>query len=165
MLVIVILIISGLRDGVFHRVQSLIEKTALLRRFTHVLKKHEHSFNEMDEVVTHAYRNRRGKFYGAVLLEFVSRACMGVEVYLILRGTGVEISLISALFVYVAYSIIINSSAHTTQRESDSLSGGADDRDSALNLMSNQHILQKIFLWKSPCTHRCMPHRRRVCEY
>ncbi|MBI1806832.1 MAG: flippase-like domain-containing protein [Ignavibacteria bacterium] len=108
MLVIVILIISGLRDGVFHRVQSLIEKTALLRRFTHVLKKHEHSFNEMDEVVTHAYRNRRGKFYGAVLLEFVSRACMGVEVYLILRGTGVEISLISALFVYVAYSIIIN---------------------------------------------------------
>lgn len=108
MLVVVVLIISGLRDGVFHRVQSLVERISLLHRFASILKKHEHNFNEMDEAVTHAYRNQRGKFYGALILEFLGRTLMGIEVYLILRGAGVEISIISAVFVFVAYSIIIN---------------------------------------------------------
>ena len=105
---IVIVILSGLRYGVFHRVQDILERMRVLRRAADALRKHEHDFHEMDRVVTHVYRNRRGKFLLAVLFEFLCRGCMGIEVYLILRGTGVDISVMSALFLYVAYSIIIN---------------------------------------------------------
>src|SRR5467141_3752371 len=150
MLAIVILIISGLRDGVFHRVQHLVERISLLHRFAPALKKHEHNFNEMDEVVTHAYRTRRGKFYGALLLEFLGRMLMGIEVYIILRGAGVEISIISATFVFVAYSIIINVMffipLNLGVREGGRVFGGEGDRNTALKLMSIQPISENHFV-------------------
>ena len=62
----------------------------------------------MDAVLTNTYHHQRGKFYTAVGLEFLSRLCMGIEVYLILYGIGIPISLPMALFLYVVYSIIIN---------------------------------------------------------
>jgi uncharacterized protein (TIRG00374 family) len=104
-LAIIALMFSGLRSGVFHRIRGFSGRIPILRRF---LERHEQHFTELDAAVTHAYRSQRGKFYGALVLEFVSRAMMGVEVYLILLGTGVEISMISALLVYVTYSIVIN---------------------------------------------------------
>jgi hypothetical protein len=33
---------------------------------------------------------------------------MGLEVYLILRGVGIDVTLASALFLYLVYSIVIN---------------------------------------------------------
>jgi uncharacterized membrane protein YbhN (UPF0104 family) len=62
----------------------------------------------MDRIVTDAYQRRPGKFYSAVFLEYFCRICMGIEVYLVLHGIGSDISLISALFVYVLYSVVIN---------------------------------------------------------
>jgi uncharacterized protein (TIRG00374 family) len=108
MMFIVVLILSGLRSGVFHRIQNILKKIKLLHRLSEGLRKHENDFHEMDRVVTDVYRNHRVKFSLAVVLEFLCRACMGIEVYLILHGTGVPISMVSALFLYVAYSIIIN---------------------------------------------------------
>ena len=105
---IVVLILSGLRSGVFHRIQAVLGKIKFLSRLSEALRKHETDFHEMDRVVTYVYRNHQAKFLLAVILEFLCRACMGVELYLILHGTGVEISMVSALFLYVAYSIIIN---------------------------------------------------------
>ncbi len=108
MLLIVVLILSGLRSGVFHRVQAIVDKIWPLHRLSKSLRAHEHDFHEMDRVVTHVYLDHRAKFLLAVLFEFLCRACMGLEVYFILHGSGVSISLVSALFLYVAYSIIIN---------------------------------------------------------
>jgi uncharacterized membrane protein YbhN (UPF0104 family) len=62
----------------------------------------------MDTIITGVYRNSRGRFYLAIAIEFLSRVCMGVEVYLILHGVGIETSVASAMFLYVVYSIIIN---------------------------------------------------------
>jgi len=107
-LFIVVLILSGLRYGVFHRITDILERMSFLHRIAGRLRKHEEHFHEMDRVVTHVYQNKRGKFLLAVFLEVLCRACMGFEVYLILHGTGVAISLMSALFLYVAYSIIVN---------------------------------------------------------
>jgi uncharacterized protein (TIRG00374 family) len=107
-LFIVVLILSGLRYGVFHRITDILERLPFLKRLAERLRKHEEHFHEMDRVVTHVYQNKRRKFLLAVVLEVLCRAGMGIEVYLILHGTGVAISLMSALFLYVAYSIIIN---------------------------------------------------------
>jgi len=46
--------------------------------------------------------------YAAIGLEYLSRVLMGVEVYLILRGIGIDTTIVSALFLYVSYSIVIN---------------------------------------------------------
>ena len=108
MAVVLAVMFSGFRDGVFQRLERFVGKLKLLGRFSTVLKAHEHSLHEMDHVVTDAYRNRKGKFYASVFFEYLCRACMGIEVYLILHGAGVDISMMSALFLYVAYSVIIN---------------------------------------------------------
>lgn len=107
-LAIILLIFAGLRDGVMRRIQRLMATLPLLNRLNLLMKRNEHHFVEMDEVVTDAYRNHRRNFYGALLLECMSRACMGIEVYVILIGAGKEITIVSALFVYVTYSILIN---------------------------------------------------------
>ena len=108
MALVLILTISGFRDGVFQRFVRLVNAIPLLRRLSGALSKHEENLHEMDHVVTDAYRNERGKFYLSLLMEYLCRACMGIEVYLILHSAGVDISIMSALFVYVVYSVIIN---------------------------------------------------------
>jgi hypothetical protein len=108
MAIVLIVMFSGFRDGVFQRLEKFVGKVKLLRRVSDVLKRHEHNLHEMDHVVTDAYRNKRGKFYLALFMEYLCRACMGLEVYLILHGAGIDISMASALFLYVAYSVIIN---------------------------------------------------------
>ncbi len=105
---IIALIVSGLRAGVFRRLQLIVGKIRLPHRIPDALNAHEAEFHEMDRVVTHVYHNRRGTFLLAVFVEFVSRALMGVEIYVILRSSALDISLVSAIFLYVAYSIIIN---------------------------------------------------------
>lgn len=105
---IVALTVSAHRGGVFGRMKRLVERVPLLSRCTHALQKYEDNLVAMDEVITHVYRNQRARFYLSIIVEYLSRACMGLEVYLILHGVGVETSVTSAMFLYVVYSIIIN---------------------------------------------------------
>ncbi len=107
-LMIIALLLSGLKTGVFRRVQRIAGCLPLPHRFMELLSRHEREFGEMDRIVTHVYRNRRRNFLLAVLSEFLCRTLMGVEIYIILRSSGVSIPLVSAVFLYVAYSIIIN---------------------------------------------------------
>lgn len=100
--------LAGHRNGIFQRLGVLVSKIPFLRRAGSALHNYEDDLREMDVVITDAYHHERLKFYGAILLEYASRVLMGVEVYLILHGVGVETSLVSALFLYVSYSIIIN---------------------------------------------------------
>ncbi len=107
-ILVVGLTLSGHRDGVFQRIAGLLGRFPFARRISTALTVTQNDLAAMDEVITRVYRHERWKFYSAVLLEVLSRVAMGVEVFLILRGIGVETSLLSALFLYVSYSIIIN---------------------------------------------------------
>jgi uncharacterized protein (TIRG00374 family) len=98
----------GHRYGVFARLITVVKAVPFMGRAAAKLAAHEASLAEMDRALTEVYHERRGALYGAVFLEYLSRALMGVEVYLILHGVGVEVSLPSALFLYLAYSIVIN---------------------------------------------------------
>ena len=107
-LTVIMMTISGHRYGVFERMKILFGKTRLFRPISGRLQKYESDLHIMDQLVTDAYRNKRNRYYLSVFLEYLSRACMGLEVYLILHGVGVEITIPAALFLYVAYSLIIN---------------------------------------------------------
>jgi uncharacterized protein (TIRG00374 family) len=105
---VIVLTVLGHRYGFFTRVQSWLAKTPLLRRLAGLLGKYESQLVEMDRRITAPYHHARPRLVLAVALESLSRICMGIEVYFIVRGIGIEISLPEALFLYIVYSIIIN---------------------------------------------------------
>ena len=105
---VILFTVGGHQKGVFERLMRFLENKRLFRHLVLRLRKYEGDLRGMDDIITGVYRNHRGKFYAAVGIEFLSRVCMGVEVYLILNGVGVDMTLISATYLYVIYSIIIN---------------------------------------------------------
>lgn len=102
---IVAFTLMGHHDGVFKKIQKLLKKFRIAATF---LDRHEGQLEEMDRILTSTYRTQRKQFYISLAAEYLSRALMGFEVYLIVNGVGIQISLVSALFVYVVYSIAIN---------------------------------------------------------
>ncbi len=98
---VIALTFSGHRHGVFERFQRIMSRIPVLQNY-------ESTLREMDVVITDVYRRERSRFYLAIVIEYLSRVCMGIEVYLILNGAGVETTIVSAMFIYVVYSIIIN---------------------------------------------------------
>ncbi len=96
------------KSGLFERCMNWIRPFKMLRRASEALEKRRASLREMDAMLTDVYRHHRSRFYAAVVLEFLSRALMGVEIYIILQGVGINITIASALFVYALYSVIIN---------------------------------------------------------
>jgi uncharacterized protein (TIRG00374 family) len=98
----------GHRYGVFTRIVKIAGALPFLARAAAKLSSQESALAEMDRTITAVYAERRAALYAAVFLEYLSRALMGVEVYLILHGVGVETTLLSSLFLYLVYSIVIN---------------------------------------------------------
>jgi uncharacterized protein (TIRG00374 family) len=105
---VIIVTLMGHRHGVFEKLQSGLARIPVVRRFAVLLEKYRSNFKEMDLAITGPYHHARGKFLLAIFLEYVSRICMGFEVYVILRGIGIEVDPASAFFLYVLYSMIIN---------------------------------------------------------
>jgi uncharacterized protein (TIRG00374 family) len=105
---LVIVTLIGNRDGIFERLHGMLGKLPFLRRTARRIDRYRDEVKSMDQALTEVYRHRRDNFYAAVGLEFLSRVCMGVEVYLILYGIGMPINFVTAMFLYVVYSLIIN---------------------------------------------------------
>jgi uncharacterized protein (TIRG00374 family) len=105
---VIALTMLGHRYGIFSRLVRFVAAVPLLGGLARKLAAREASLEEMDRAITEVYHERRGTLYAAVFLEYLSRALMGLEVYLILHGVGVEVPLQSALFLYLVYSIVIN---------------------------------------------------------
>jgi len=98
----------GHRGGIFKPLENFFNRYRVFRKLSVWLTAHESQLVEMDQVLTATYRTHRSKFYVSIIAEYLSRALMGFEVYLIVNGVGMNISLVSALFVYIVYSIAIN---------------------------------------------------------
>jgi uncharacterized protein (TIRG00374 family) len=108
LLSIILILLSGHRRGVFERVYRGLEHVPLLRRLLQKVPVNQDSLKRMDELITNAYHDRKRDFYGAVGCEFLSRCCMGIEIYLILRSVGLHVDFAQAIFLYLTYSIVIN---------------------------------------------------------
>jgi uncharacterized protein (TIRG00374 family) len=106
--IVILMTLAGHRGGIFRRLESLLGRFRKLERIRLMFKNSGADALRMDEIITHAYRTRPGTFWTAVLLEYGSRILMGVEVYCILYGVGIQTTIVSAIFLYVSYSIVIN---------------------------------------------------------
>ena len=96
------------KRGIFERLLLWTQRFSVLRRVFSALEKRRQALREMDSVLTDVYKNKRGKFYFSVFLEFVSRLLMALELYIILHGVGIDVGFAGALFLYALYSILIN---------------------------------------------------------
>ena len=106
--VVISFTLIGHRGGIFKRLQHFFGKYNIFKKISGWLNGHEDQLEDMDRIFTSTYRTQRRRFYGALAAEYLSRALMGFEVYVIVSGVGMHISLVSALFVYVVYSLAIN---------------------------------------------------------
>jgi uncharacterized protein (TIRG00374 family) len=106
--IIIVFTLIGHHGGIFKRLQSFFGRYKIFRKISVWLTSHENQLDEMDQVLTSTYRTHRKQFYVSVIAEYLSRALMGFEVYLIVNGVGMNMSLVSALFVFIIYSIAIN---------------------------------------------------------
>jgi uncharacterized membrane protein YbhN (UPF0104 family) len=108
LLVIISILLSGHRRGVFERLYGRVKRLRVLGRLLEKIPVSQESLRQMDEVIMNAYRERKRDFYGAIGCEFLGRCCMGVEIFLILRSVGLHVDLVQAFFLYLMYSILIN---------------------------------------------------------
>lgn len=105
---IILITLAGNRNGVFQWFHGILGSLRFLPKVATALDGYRHQLEEMDGILTQTYNKRRGSFFLAIGIEFASRALMGVEMYVILSGVGVPVTLASAIFIFVMYSIAIN---------------------------------------------------------
>lgn len=105
---LILLTLNGTRHGLFDRLARAAGRRRWLGFLAKPLSKYGGELSEMDRVITHVHRHDPRAFALAVALEFLGRALMGAEVFVVLRSLGVDASLPAAMTVYVMYSIVIN---------------------------------------------------------
>jgi len=106
--IVITLTLNGTRLGLFDRFARAAAKRRFLGFLSKPLSKYGEELAAMDRVITGVYHHDRRSFMLAVSLEFLSRLLMGVEVFVVLRSLGIDVTLPAALTVYVLYSIVIN---------------------------------------------------------
>lgn len=108
LLAIISILLSGHRRGVFERVVGRLQRVRVIHRLLEKFSVSEESLKRMDEIITSAYHERRRDFYGAVSIEYVTRCCMAIEIFFILRGIGLDVGIAQAFFLYLTYSLLVN---------------------------------------------------------
>jgi uncharacterized protein (TIRG00374 family) len=100
--------LNGTRRGLFDRLAKAAAKRRFLGFLSKPLSKYGDELAGMDRVLTDVYHNDRRSFVTSVALEFLARTMMGLEVFVVLRSLGTDVTLPAALTIYVLYSIVIN---------------------------------------------------------
>lgn len=108
---VIFLTLNGASRGLFDRLAKAAAKPrpgALFPSVWRRVAKYGDELAGMDRVITDVYTNDRRSFVLSVALEFLARALMAVEVYVVFRSLGADVSFPGAVTVYVLYSIVIN---------------------------------------------------------
>jgi uncharacterized protein (TIRG00374 family) len=105
---VIVVTLNGTRRGLFDRIAKAAAKRRFLGFLSKTLSNYGDQLSGMDRVITDVYHHDRGSFVLSVSLEFLSRLLMGVEIFVVLRSLGTDVTLPAALTIYVLYSIVIN---------------------------------------------------------
>ena len=108
LLVIISILLSGHRRGVFERIYMRAQRLRILDRLIKRIPVNQESLRQMDELIMNVYHKRKRNFYGAIGCEFFGRCCMSLEIFLILRSIGLPVDLAQAFFLFLTFSLLIN---------------------------------------------------------
>ncbi len=108
LLLFIIFILSRHQHGVFQQIVGLMDRFPMFHPLAARLQTKQEEVLNMDRILTYAYRHNRKNFYTALVLEYLSRCCMVVEVYVIMQSIHVGVTFGQAFFMYTVYSLAIN---------------------------------------------------------
>lgn len=94
--------------GIFESLLGFFARSRLLRSFNGRLQQKRDPLLRIDEQIKHLYHERRGAFYGSIGLEFVARIIASFEFYFIGIAIGLNLSVLDALYINAATSLILN---------------------------------------------------------
>ncbi len=107
LVIAIIFFISKHRNGVFESLISIISKLPMMKKTGKKIKD-KIDYKDVDKGITEFYRERRGKFYLAIFLDYSARIIAAAEFYFILLAIGINITLLDALYISAATSLITN---------------------------------------------------------
>ena len=102
------LLLTGHRRGVLESALDLIHRLPLLHHLARRLESQRATLAQMDAQITEFYHKRPGRFFQALLLEYLSRSIFMLEYVLIGLGVGLHITYLQAYAIGGLTSLIQN---------------------------------------------------------
>ncbi len=96
------------RKGVFESFLSWVSRVRILRPLDARLEKHRKGLLTIDGQIKQLYNEHRGSFYRSLASEFIARVVASFEFFFILKGLGFTVSIVEALYINAAASLILN---------------------------------------------------------
>ena len=110
---VVLLVLIGFlffahKSGIFEKLFRLVMRIPLARSLAPKLKDQEQAVRDIDEKVQELYNVRPRAFFLAITCELASRFVNALEFYFILHAVGHAISVLDALYISAALSLLLN---------------------------------------------------------
>lgn len=102
------LLIAGHKRGVLNILLKLVSWLPFSNGLTARIMKHEDAIRDIDDQITELYNVRRKAFYLSVFWELMSRYVVSLEFYFILHAIGSSVSLIDAIYINAASTLLLN---------------------------------------------------------
>jgi uncharacterized membrane protein YbhN (UPF0104 family) len=96
------------RFGMVERIMRVILKLPAPESWKKKLLKREEAIVEIDSKIRDLYHSRRRAFYLALSFELLFRFVISTEFYFILRAMGQSVSILDAIYISAAMSLIVN---------------------------------------------------------
>ncbi len=96
------------KRGIFAALFKWLPRIPLLRRFTPAMERRKTALLEIDEKLMQFHRSRKRMFYAALAYEIGSRVVASFEFYFILLAIGRSPTMLDAVTVNAASSLILN---------------------------------------------------------
>jgi hypothetical protein len=105
---VIVLFFTRYRKGIFASLLAWLPRIPVLRRFQHAVERRKGSLLEIDEQIVQLHRVRKNAFYVALAYEVASRMVASLEFYFILLAVEGSASLLDAITINAASSLILN---------------------------------------------------------
>ncbi|MGE5680687.1 MAG: lysylphosphatidylglycerol synthase transmembrane domain-containing protein [Bacillota bacterium] len=107
-LFLIIFFFSRHRKGIFEAILNLLKVVPFLKFISRRIEKYRDSIIVIDGQIKDLFNRRKGSFYSALFLEYISRFVASVEFFVVLGALGINISFSQAFFIHAASSLFLN---------------------------------------------------------
>jgi hypothetical protein len=102
------LLLAVHREGVIERLFDLAARIPLLKRFAVMLEPRRAALVEVDRQLIAFHGTSPGRYYGALLLEYLARVVSMFEFFIIARGVGHPVTFGTAFLIGGFSSLVVN---------------------------------------------------------
>ncbi len=103
----ILFFISRHKNGVFESFILLLAKLPMLKKSVSKISE-KLNFKNIDAGITEFYRERKSAFVSAIIWDFLARIIAAMEFYFILYAIGIHITILEAIYISAATSLITN---------------------------------------------------------